>query len=455
MSQRYFLTAESTYEDLRRYLDSALEYPNALGQSIFQPPLQVSRDSFRRVLLAVDTDLPGYATVSAAIAPLLSSEAMEELDEATYLAAVASATAGASNWNDISGKPSTFPPGVDENGVATLAREGLPIKLKFFETEWGYDAYVGIDDTAAGAGLFLASGDDDAPVKVYGNHGFAGNILCAGVKFASDNTTQTTAWTGAFSYNDLDDLPTTLSGYGITDAVSSSDSRLSDARTPTAHSHAWSDITSGVPSTFTPSAHTQAWSTITSTPTTISGYGITDGVTTSDTRLASNGNKGDITVASNGASWTINAGAVVTADLADSAVTTAKIAASAVTDAKIADVAASKLTGTLALARLPVTVEKSSAVGNSGTATTLSLSSASVQTVTLNGNCTFTMPTATAGASLTVILTQGGSNTATFTSVKWPSGAAPTITTGANKVDVLTFVSDGTNWYGVAVQNLA
>ena len=40
-------------------------------------------------------------------------------------------------------------------------------------------------------------------------------------------------------------------------------------------SSAWVDIT-GKPSTFPPSAHTQAWSTITSTPTTLSGYGITD-----------------------------------------------------------------------------------------------------------------------------------------------------------------------------------
>ena len=46
--------------------------------------------------------------------------------------------------------------------------------------------------------------------------------------------------------------------YGSTagTACEGNDSRLSDARTPTAHAHAWSDITSGVPSTFTPSAHT-------------------------------------------------------------------------------------------------------------------------------------------------------------------------------------------------------
>ena len=35
----------------------------------------------------------------------------------------------------------------------------------------------------------------------------------------------------------------------------------------------------GVPSTFPPSAHNQAWSTITNTPTTLGGYGITDGAT--------------------------------------------------------------------------------------------------------------------------------------------------------------------------------
>lgn len=48
----------------------------------------------------------------------------------------------------------------------------------------------------------------------------------------------------------------------------------------------WNDI-ADKPSTFTPSAHTHAWSEIVSgTPTTLSGYGITDGVATSDSRLA-------------------------------------------------------------------------------------------------------------------------------------------------------------------------
>jgi len=42
---------------------------------------------------------------------------------------------------------------------------------------------------------------------------------------------------------------------------------------------------SGVPSTFTPASHNQAWGTITGTPTTVGGYGITDAIVTGDSRL--------------------------------------------------------------------------------------------------------------------------------------------------------------------------
>jgi hypothetical protein len=43
---------------------------------------------------------------------------------------------------------------------------------------------------------------------------------------------------------------------------------------------------SGIPSTFAPAAHNQAWSTITSTPTTLAGYGITDAATAAQGSLA-------------------------------------------------------------------------------------------------------------------------------------------------------------------------
>ena len=97
-------------------------------------------------------------------------------------------------------------------------------------------------------------------------------------------------------------------------------------------------------------------------------------------------------------------------------------------------------------------------IGNSGTTQTLSLTAGTVQTVTMTGNCTFTMPTATAGKSFILIATQDGtgSRTATFTSVKFPNGVAPTLTTTATTGrDILTFVSDGTNWYGTIAQAFA
>jgi hypothetical protein len=103
-------------------------------------------------------------------------------------------------------------------------------------------------------------------------------------------------------------------------------------------------------------------------------------------------------------------------------------------------------------------VESVVAIGNSGTTQTLSLTSGTVQTVTMTGNCTFTMPTATAGKSFILICTQDGtgSRTAVFTSVKFAGGVAPTLTTTATTgVDILTFVANGTSWFGTYAQAFA
>jgi hypothetical protein len=103
-------------------------------------------------------------------------------------------------------------------------------------------------------------------------------------------------------------------------------------------------------------------------------------------------------------------------------------------------------------------VETLYAIGNSSTAVTIDLANGTVQTVAMTGNCTFTMPTATAGKSFILICTQDatGSRTAVFTSVKFPNGTAPTLTTTATTgVDILTFVADGTSWFGTAAQNFS
>jgi hypothetical protein len=98
-------------------------------------------------------------------------------------------------------------------------------------------------------------------------------------------------------------------------------------------------------------------------------------------------------------------------------------------------------------------VESTVAIGNSGTAKTLDLTSGTYQTVTMTGNCTFTMPAIVAGKSFILEVNSGaGGFTGTFTSVKWPNNGAPTLTSTASRWDILAFFSDGTNWYGNFVQ---
>lgn len=83
-----------------------------------------------------------------------------------------------------------------------------------------------------------------------------------------------------------------------------------------------------------------------------------------------------------------------------------------------------------------------------------------VQTVTLTSNVS-PLPNPTNikdGATYILIIKQDGvgSRTMTFgTSYKWEGGTAPTLSTGANAVDILTFISDGTNMYGTAALNFS
>jgi hypothetical protein len=90
---------------------------------------------------------------------------------------------------------------------------------------------------------------------------------------------------------------------------------------------------------------------------------------------------------------------------------------------------------------------------NSSTAITLALTNGTVQIITLTGNATITMPAAGAGKSFIMFLRQDatGSRTVTWSTVNWPGGTAPTITSTASKQDIYSFFSDGTSWYGVNV----
>ena len=105
-----------------------------------------------------------------------------------------------------------------------------------------------------------------------------------------------------------------------------------------------------------------------------------------------------------------------------------------------------------------------SALGNTGTATTINLQNANVFTATLTGNCTFTLsnPIATGSSSFTLILTNDGTAGRTVAwsggSFVFPGGAASlSRTTTANAVDVWVFFTPngGTTWYGnIAMKNM-
>ncbi len=81
------------------------------------------------------------------------------------------------------------------------------------------------------------------------------------------------------------------------------------------------------------------------------------------------------------------------------------------------------------------------------------LESNQVTSVILEGNRTLDNPTNLIdGATYIITVKQDGTGTRTlaYGSVyKFPGGTAPTLSTGANDVDIISFVSDGTNMYGV------
>jgi len=95
---------------------------------------------------------------------------------------------------------------------------------------------------------------------------------------------------------------------------------------------------------------------------------------------------------------------------------------------------------------------------SSGTSYSVNMQNGNMFKITRTGNCTysFTNPPASGkGGKFTLILVQdatGGRTTTWPVSVKWPAGTAPTLTTTANAVDMLTFITTdgGTTWYGKA-----
>jgi hypothetical protein len=96
--------------------------------------------------------------------------------------------------------------------------------------------------------------------------------------------------------------------------------------------------------------------------------------------------------------------------------------------------------------------------GNSGTAKTINWTSAQSQKSTLTGNCTFTFtsPVGPGTFYLRLIQDATGSRIVTWpATVKWVGAAAPTLSTAAAAVDVVTFYWNGTNYFGQFAKGFA
>ena len=83
-----------------------------------------------------------------------------------------------------------------------------------------------------------------------------------------------------------------------------------------------------------------------------------------------------------------------------------------------------------------------------------------VAQVVLGGNRVLDAPSGqVAGSTYILIVKQDGSGSRTLntdaSAYKFPGGTSPTLSTGANAVDVLTFVSDGTSMFGVSQLNFS
>lgn len=87
-----------------------------------------------------------------------------------------------------------------------------------------------------------------------------------------------------------------------------------------------------------------------------------------------------------------------------------------------------------------------------GTAIIFDSSLGSIATLTVTQACTISF-TSDSGDTLTLLLTNGGSQTVTWTNVKWAGGTAPTLT--ANGVDCITIINVGGVLYGVSAGGFA
>lgn len=98
-------------------------------------------------------------------------------------------------------------------------------------------------------------------------------------------------------------------------------------------------------------------------------------------------------------------------------------------------------------------------IGNSGTTKTIDFDNGGRQKMTMSGNCVVTLTPPDRPSTMILKVVQGASaytiNFATSSNaVYFASGVAPTLTTTAGAIDLVSLYFDGTAFWGVSSQNL-
>jgi hypothetical protein len=85
--QRFFRTADAAlYEQVRLGLDA--EWNHQPPTTCFDPAAVAPRDADGRIVLAVNVKFTEFPAAAAILPDLIASGAVEEIDRATYMAAI-------------------------------------------------------------------------------------------------------------------------------------------------------------------------------------------------------------------------------------------------------------------------------------------------------------------------------------------------------------------------------
>ena len=218
---RLNLDTDAEYEAIRASVDSQIGFSGSL--TCISPYATAPQDQKGRVLLSLADNQPGYESLLAAFSGLSLVKKAKDLTQddydASFFPAPSGSGGGVSSWNDLSDKPSTFAPSAHTHVVADV---------------------TGLGTLATQSGTF------------------------SGTSSGTNTGDQTFALTGDVTGSGTGTFAATLSASGVTAGT-------------------YASVTVNAKGRVTAGTTTQAWSTITSTPTTLAGYGITDAATSTHT----------------------------------------------------------------------------------------------------------------------------------------------------------------------------